>query len=124
MSDKPIILYVDDEAINLQLFQINFKNSYTVIIADNGFKGLEILKQNKEIRIVVSDMKMPSMSGMEFIKRAKEMRPNIPYFLLTGYDVTSEIRDAINAKLINAHLKKPFDINEMEAVFSKALVQN
>lgn len=122
MSEKPIILYVEDEDINQQLFQINFKHLYTVIIAGNGFQGLEILRQHQEIRIVVSDMKMPVMSGLEFIQRAKEMRPDLPFFLLTGYDITSEINDALSSKLIIAHLKKPFDIVEMQAVFSKALM--
>lgn len=122
MKEKPIILYVDDEDINQMLFEINFKKDYTVITAGNGFEGLQILKQNPAINIVVSDMRMPILNGIEFIQKAKEIRPKIPFFLLTGFDITPEIRTAINANLIHSHLKKPFDIMVMHATFSKALV--
>ncbi len=121
MTEKPTILYVDDEDINQMLFEINFKKDYSVITASNGFEGLQILKQNPGINIVVSDMRMPILSGIEFIQRAKEIRPEIPFFLLTGFDITPQINEAINSKLIHSHLKKPFDIAEMLAAFSKAL---
>ena len=121
MSEKPCILYVDDEDINQMLFEINFKKNYTVITAGNGFEGLQILKQNPAIKIVVSDMRMPILSGIEFIQRAKEIRPEIPFFLLTGFDITPQIQEAINTNLIHSHLKKPFDFVEMNADFAKVL---
>jgi two-component system response regulator (stage 0 sporulation protein F) len=121
MSNKPKILYVDDEEINLHLFQINLNKHFEVIIANNGSKGLEILETNHEIKLIASDMKMPSMDGMEFIKKAKHIYPNLPFFLLTGFDITPQINEAINSQLIHAHLKKPFDIAEIQSTFHKAL---
>jgi|AntAceMinimDraft_5_1070358.scaffolds.fasta_scaffold02888_4 response regulator RpfG family c-di-GMP phosphodiesterase len=121
MSKKPIILYVDDEDINQMLFEINFKKDYTVITAGNGFEGLQILKQNPAINIVVSDMRMPILNGIEFIQKAKEIQPKLPFFLLTGFDITPQISEALESKLIHSHLKKPFDIEAMHAAFSKAL---
>lgn len=121
MSDKLKILYVDDEEINLMLFQINLKKYYNVITASNGTEGLEILKTNQNIKLVASDMKMPIMDGIEFIKKAKNRYPYLPFFLVTGFDSTPEINEAIQSKLIRKHLKKPFNIAEIHSAFSKVL---
>ena len=114
MNRKPKILYVDDEFINLQLFKINFDNKYEVFTAENGITGLEVLDNNPDIVVVISDMKMPIMTGLEFIQKAKVKYPNIKYYILTGYDITDEIQEAIDAKLILNYFRKPFDINEIE----------
>ncbi|HCX99748.1 MAG TPA: two-component system response regulator, partial [Bacteroidales bacterium] len=66
MSKKISVLYVDDEPINLRLFELNFKNAFNVTTALSGFDGLEILKNNPDIPVVVSDMRMPKMDGIEF----------------------------------------------------------
>lgn len=121
MNDKPKILYVDDEEINLQLLEINLNQHYEVITSTNGSEGLEILKNNQEIKLVACDMKMPMMDGMEFIKKAKEKYPHLPFFLLTGFDITPQIDEAVNSQLIVKHLKKPFDIAEIYTVFSKTI---
>lgn len=121
MTDVSKILYVDDEVINQHLFKINLSKHYNVITGSDGAEGLEILKNDKEIKLVISDMKMPIMNGIDFIKKAKLMYPNLPFFLLTGFDITPEINEAINSKLIISHLRKPFDITQMLLAFSKAL---
>ena len=112
-SPKINLLYVDDELINLELFRLTFKLDFNVITAESGFNGLEILKANPEINIVISDMKMPGMNGLEFISIAKNQYNNIPYFILTGYEITDEISDAINTNLINNYFQKPFDKKEL-----------
>ncbi|NOQ24468.1 MAG: response regulator [Bacteroidales bacterium] len=116
MMDKKItILYVDDEPINLSLFQYNLKKKFDVLTAESGAEGLEILKENPHIRIVISDMKMPGMSGIDFIKLAKKDYPDIQYFILTGFDITEEIADALNERLIHKYFRKPFNMKEIEA---------
>ena len=77
MSEKITILYVDDEELNLELFKINFNKEYNVITAESGKKGLEMLFAFPEIKIVISDMRMPGMSGIEFISIAKREYPGI-----------------------------------------------
>jgi response regulator RpfG family c-di-GMP phosphodiesterase len=113
MSKKINLLYVDDEFINLQLFGLNLRRNYTIITADSGVKALEILKNNPEIDIVISDMKMPQMNGLEFIKIAKQKYSKIKCFILTGYDVTNEIQNAIKAGIILKYFRKPFNIPEI-----------
>lgn len=118
---KTKILYVDDEPINLQLFEINFRNDYCVLTAESGFKGLEILKSEPEILLVISDMKMPGMNGIEFIKIAKQEYPNILFYILTGFEITEEIEGALNEELILKYFHKPFDMKELKNSIEEAL---
>ena len=121
MKEKRTILYVDDEEINLMLFEINFKEKFNVIIADSGSGGLRILEKLPDITIVISDMKMPGMNGIEFIKKAKKLYPNVVYFILTGFEITNEISSALKNKLINDYFKKPFNMREIEASINLSL---
>lgn len=115
MNEKPKILYVDDEFINLLLFKINFSKKYEVFTAENGLMGLELLDNNHDISIVLSDMKMPAMNGIEFIIKAKAKYPKISYFILTGYEITKEIQEALNSGLIVKYFRKPFNISEIDS---------
>jgi len=120
MNKKQTILYVDDEEINLVVFEANFTEKFNVITADSGFEGLKILENKPDIPIVISDMKMPGMNGIEFIKTAKKQFPDIVYFILTGFDITDEISTALDEKLINAYFKKPFNGREIEDSINSA----
>lgn len=121
MNNNCTILYVDDEPLNLQLFELNLEKQFNVLTALSGTEGLKILEENPEICVVVSDMKMPGMSGIDFIKTAKKNYPNLCYFILTGFDITEEIAAAINEKLIIKYFKKPFDVNDIKDTISKSL---
>jgi len=120
-NTKPTVLYVDDEEINLMLFSASFDNIYTVITANSGKEALEKLNINLEIVVVVSDMKMPEMNGIEFIKIAKERYENIAFFILTGYAKNKEIVKALNSGLIIKYFGKPFDIKEIGDSIQEAL---
>ncbi|MDX9696323.1 MAG: response regulator [Bacteroidales bacterium] len=115
MNDKVTLLYVDDEPINLKLFELNFRKKFNVITAESGLQGYELLKENPHTIVVISDMKMPGMNGIEFIKLAKKDFPYISYFILTGFDITEEIADALNERLIHKYFRKPFNLREIES---------
>ena len=121
MNAKKTLLYVDDEAINLMLFEINFKEKFNVLTCDSGFKGLKILENSPDVSIVISDMKMPGMNGIEFITDAKIKFPHIVFYILTGYEITDQISSALENKLIKAFFRKPFDIAEIESVINDTL---
>jgi two-component system, response regulator, stage 0 sporulation protein F len=123
MSEKIVILYVDDEPINLLLFQKNFEKKYSVITAESGQNGLEELLKNTAIKIVISDMKMPGMNGVEFIRKAKKEYPSIEFFILTGFEITVEIADALNEKIINKYFRKPFNMYDIETAINEALMK-
>lgn len=121
MSSKTKILYVDDELINLKVFEINFNKKYEVFIAEHGVKGLELLKQHLDIKIVISDMRMPIMNGIEFIKKVKEIDPKIPCYILTGFDMNDEIEECIESGLILGHFTKPFSATEITASIENSI---
>ena len=121
MEKRVSILYVDDELLNLELFALVFKKKFNVITAESGSEGLEKLKQNKDVCIVISDMRMPGMNGIEFINNAKKDFNNIAYFILTGFEITEDIADALNQKLINRYFKKPFNSKEIESTINEVL---
>ncbi len=107
------VLYVDDESMNLDLFRINFRSDFHVITALTGREGLVKKAQHPEISAVFSDMKMPEMNGMEFIRQVKSMDPGIPCFLVSGYDYSGEISEAMNSRLIEEYFQKPLDFKKI-----------
>ncbi|WP_319500415.1 response regulator [uncultured Draconibacterium sp.] len=122
MDTKPKVLYVDDEPINLQLFEINFSKKYEVYIAPNGSGGLDILDKHPDISVIISDMKMPGMNGIEFIEKAKEKFPNKRYYILTGFEITPEINSALETGLILQYFRKPFNSKKIEAVIENKII--
>lgn len=118
MTDGIKILYVDDEPINLKLFEINFRKKYNVLLAENGLLGLDTLKGNPDTKFVISDMKMPEMNGIEFIKKAKVNFPDIKFYILTGFDITEDIQHALNTGMIMKYFRKPFNMKEIESSIS------
>ncbi len=123
MKNLVNILYVDDEKINLELFSLVFRKKFKVITAESGFEGLQKLEENKDICIVISDMKMPEMNGLEFINTAKKKFSNLVYFILTGFEITEEISQALNERLINKYFKKPFNSKEIETTINDVLCE-
>lgn len=121
MTEKVKILYVDDEELNLEVFKIHFGNNYHVKVARNGLEGLEYLEEHKDIAVIISDMKMPKMNGLEFIQEAKKLYPLKKCFILTGFEVSDEIQSALKDELILEYFKKPFNIREIEHTVNKAI---
>lgn len=123
MSEKKeiTILYVDDEETNLFLLRVTFESKYNVITALSGEEGLEKLDNHKdEIIVVISDMSMPSMNGIEFIQQAKHNHKEISYFILTGYDYNDQIDEALKANIIQKFFTKPFDAAQIEDAIQEA----
>lgn len=115
------ILYVDDEEINLLLFERSFGQKYNVYSASSGQEGLDILeKYKKEIDVVISDMRMINMNGIEFISLAKEKHHQKIYFILTGFMFGEEIEEALENKLIQNSFSKPFDQGKIEEAILEA----
>ncbi len=107
------VLYVDDEPINLELFKMSFRRVFNVIVAESGPQGLEVLQNTNGIKAVISDMKMPNMSGLEFIQKAVTYNSSISYFLLSGYSISQEVEESIENGLIKKYFQKPFNKTEI-----------
>lgn len=116
---KTKILYVDDESINLELFKLNLMKKYEILTAEDANLGLEVIEKTPDLEVVISDMRMPRMNGLEFIKLARHKQPDIDYYILTGYEVSPEIQAALDQGIIIKYFKKPFDIDEIDHVIKK-----
>ncbi|HEV8512417.1 MAG TPA: response regulator [Cyclobacteriaceae bacterium] len=107
------VLYVDDEEVNLFIFKVSFKDVYDVVTAQSGAKALELLVSNPEIKIVITDLRMPIMDGLEFVKVAKTKFGDKVFFLLTGFGITEEIKQLIDNNMLNNYFSKPFNKTEI-----------
>jgi two-component system, response regulator, stage 0 sporulation protein F len=96
------------------LFEVNFSRNYDIITALSGIEALEKLRKIPGISVVISDMRMPGMNGIEFISLARKEFPAVYYFILTGYDITPEIANALNNQLILKYFRKPFNAKDIE----------
>ena len=119
---KHTILYVDDEFLNLLVFSKLFSAKYSILTAESGSEGLRKLEECPGVRAVVSDMKMPGMNGVEFVRLAKGRRPELKCFIMTGYDITEEIFESLRQRTIEECFSKPIvNIEPIEAAIDDAL---
>lgn len=101
------ILIVDDEPANLRLLERLFMSEYEVKTAASGADALELLALY-DAALIISDQRMPGMTGIEFLKRAATMRPQTVRIILTGYTDVSDLVEAINSGVIYRYITKPW----------------
>lgn len=116
------ILYVDDEKINLDLFKLSFRDTYEVITADSANIALQILDTTNNIKLVITDMKMPGMNGIEFIEKARIKYSNIPYIVMSGYSKTPQITKALEEGMIMGYFTKPFNKKKLQKEIDNTLI--
>lgn len=114
------ILFVDDEAANLRLLERLFRGSYEVFTAPSASEALEVLSVH-DVALIISDQRMPSMTGSEFLKVAAEMRPQTVRIMLTGYTDTNDLVDAINSGVVYRYITKPWVNEELQQTVKRAL---
>jgi len=114
------ILYVDDEPTNLRSFEFLFRKTFTILTAESGQEGLAIL-ENTPIHLIISDQRMPNMTGVEFLRKVKEKWPEPKIILLTGFTDNEAVKEAVNDIGIYWYANKPFDPDEMGRLMRNAL---
>ncbi|NJM85685.1 MAG: response regulator, partial [Leptolyngbyaceae cyanobacterium RM2_2_21] len=117
---KTKILVVDDEADNLDLLYRTFFRSFQVLQANSGLAALDILAAQPDIAVIISDQRMPGMSGTEFLSQAAEKYPNIIRIMLTGYTDVEDLVEAINTGKVFKYLTKPWDENDLKNIVQQA----
>ena len=120
-NSKPKILVVDDEPDNLDLLYRTFYRDYKVLRANSGLAALDILAQECDISVIISDQRMPMMSGTEFLSLTATQYPDIIRIILTGYTDVEDLVDAINAGKVFKYLTKPWESEELKAVVRQAM---
>jgi response regulator RpfG family c-di-GMP phosphodiesterase len=119
-NQKIRILYVDDEVGNLVGFKSTFRQLYDIKTAVSGKEGIEILDANPDIEIIITDQRMPEMTGVEFLSAIKEKHAEPIRILLTGYTDFSALVEAINKGQIYRYLQKPWNEEEIKVVVNQA----
>jgi two-component system NtrC family sensor kinase len=121
MIEQGKILFVDDEANVLRSLQRLFMDeNYELFTASSGKKGLETLREEQGIQVVVSDYRMPEMSGVDFLKEVYEYWPDTVRIVLSGYADTGSIVGAINEGQIYRFIPKPWNDDELKIHIAKA----
>lgn len=113
------VLYVDDEEQNLISFKATFRREYNVFTALSGEEGLKIMKKHA-IQLVITDQRMPGMSGVQFLETILPEYPEAIRILLTGFSDVEAIIGAINSGRVFRYITKPWDENELRMTFENA----
>ncbi|TZF82585.1 response regulator [Pedobacter sp. BS3] len=120
MSDKKItVLYVDDEENNLVSFKATFRIKYNVLTAINADEAMKVM-ETKPVDIIITDQRMPGMTGVEFLEKVLEKFPNPMRILLTGYADMNAVVDAVNKGKIFHYLAKPWNEEELDMTIKRA----
>ncbi len=120
MNRQKNILYVDDEMQNLRGFKVSFYEDFNIQTASSAKQALEILSRNN-IQVVISDQRMPEITGLELFKTVARQYPEIICIILTAYmDIEATI-EAVNHGGIYRYMMKPWDVHEMKMTIDNAL---
>lgn len=120
MVHEKVLLLVDDEANILRaLARLLRRDGYTILTAGGGREGLEILRQHP-VQVIVSDQRMPEMSGAEFLSSARELYPDTIRIALSGYTDLNSVTESVNKGAIYKFLTKPWEDDELRQHISDA----
>ena len=113
------LLIVDDEDGPRQSLRVIFKDEYDLLMADDGPSAIELAQKN-EIDVAVLDIRMAGMSGIEVLERLKYVNPNIEAIMMTAFETTDTIRQALRLRACD-YINKPFDIATIRGAVGQAM---
>lgn len=119
-KQKPKMLVVDDEPDNLDLLYRTFRRDFRVFKAHSGIDALEVLANEGEVAVIISDQRMPEMKGTEFLSKTVPDFPDTVRIILTGFTDVEDLVDAINSGQVYKYITKPWDPNELKIVVDRA----
>ena len=120
-TNKPKLLVVDDEPDNLDLLYRTFYREYKVLKATSGTAALEILAKEGDVAVIISDQRMPGMSGTEFLSLTATQYPDTIRIILTGYTDVEDLVEAINSGKVFKYVTKPWESEALQLVVRQAL---
>ncbi|WP_425390714.1 response regulator [Ekhidna sp.] len=116
---KPAVIYLDDEEINLLLFKEMFKKDFEVFTTTYPEEAIDFIKNN-DVEYVFTDQRMPLMSGVEFLKELEAMNvtTSVKKVMISGYAAEGEVSEAIDKQLIDRFIDKPWTYDGLKTVIS------
>ena len=114
------VLYIDDEVNNLNSFKAAFRRDFEIFTASSAKEGRKIL-DSQEIGVIITDQRMPGMTGIEFLESILPIYPDTIRILLTGFSDINAVMDAINRGQVYKYLVKPWQNDELKMYIENAL---
>lgn len=114
------LMMVDDEPVNLRTLMRLFRQDYEVVTAESGAEALRLLEQH-DVALLISDQRMPEMTGIELMKNTVAIRPQMVKILLTGYTDVGALIESINCGLVYRYLTKPWNNDDLKITVIRAL---
>ena len=114
------VLYVDDEPENLRVFELAFRRQFSILTAQSAEEGLRLLNENP-VAVVLSDQRMPGVSGVEFLSRVRSLDPTTIRILVTAYGDAQILGEAINDGSIYRYVPKPWEPEDMRVTLCRAI---
>lgn len=120
--EKETVLIVDDEEMVLTSLStyLTLETDYDVVTFTSATRALDYLEKN-EVGLIISDFLMPEMDGITFLAKARELRPDVPRVILTGYADKENAIKAINQVGLYQYVEKPWDNDELRLIIRNGL---
>ncbi|MDW3211797.1 MAG: response regulator [Reichenbachiella sp.] len=116
------VLYVDDESIPRIIFDKIFGSKYTTLMAESGPDALEKLAAlEDDLTVVITDMRMPGMDGVDFLTEAHKKYNNLACFILTSMSEDDKVNQGVADNLIEKVFQKPLNASEVEAAIEEVV---
>jgi DNA-binding NtrC family response regulator len=115
------ILIVDDEPVNLRTLERLFRADYDVLTASSGAEAIELVQQYDDVALLITDQRMPEMTGIELLKKTVLLRPRMVRMILTGYTDVDALVEAINCGQVYRYVTKPWSNAELLLTVRRAL---
>lgn len=123
LSEKVLLLVDDEENVLQSLKRILRREGYQILTAASAEQGLELMAQNP-VHVLLSDQRMPGMSGVEFLRRVKTMHPDVVRMILSGHTEIATLTEAINKGEIYQFIAKPWENETLIAQIREAFVRH
>jgi len=118
----PIVLYVDDEPINLRVFEANFGQDFKTVTCLSGQEALDLIHAGThEVAVVVADQRMPKMTGVQLFEKVRDLLPDAQRLMITAYSDVTVMMDAVNRGQVARYVLKPWVRDELRLVLQDAL---
>jgi signal transduction histidine kinase len=114
------ILFVDDETLACEVFKAQFSDQFTIYTATSGMEALEVV-DHQEIAVVISDQRMPEMTGNVLLARIREAKPDTVRMIITAYADIEAAIDAINSGEVYRYIGKPYDETELRSILQQGI---
>lgn len=114
------LLIVDDEMPNLRLLERLFRRDYSCLTASSGAEAIKLLEQH-DVAVVITDQRMPQMTGIELLRQTADLRPHMVRILLTGYMDVEALVEALNSGLVHTYLSKPWSNEDLKRRIARAI---